>query len=228
MACVAVTRSGYGGLWLFESRSEAETHPLVQYGDSLICGPDDVLTQYNLLDLWWICQAAGGEFLKKRVMTGIPAQGVVRHSKRVEAAREFTGEIWEHLLSAAQPPPEDDAAILYQIRLDRRAVIEEGVRRMADAKKEAAKTESKKEAPAKTAKYADADTIHMLSDKDGKAYGKDNNPKREGSASAQRFALYKDGMSVKQFVDKGGKLADISWDVSKGFIKIEKAPAKAA
>lgn len=48
------------------------------------------------------------------------------------------------------------------------------------------------------------------------------NPKRANSAAGKRFALYKSGMTVQQFLDKGGWRADINWDVKQGFIKVSK------
>lgn len=44
------------------------------------------------------------------------------------------------------------------------------------------------------------------------------NPKR--GASAERFALYRNGMTVADYLEAGGKRADISWDVNKGFIEV--------
>jgi len=46
------------------------------------------------------------------------------------------------------------------------------------------------------------------------------NPKRALSASFDRYALYKDGMPVDTFIEKGGLAADIAYDVKKGFIKL--------
>ena len=52
----------------------------------------------------------------------------------------------------------------------------------------------------------------------------DKNPKREGCASHKAFSLYKTGMTVEQFLAKGGTSADISWDTRKKYIKLS-APA---
>lgn len=49
------------------------------------------------------------------------------------------------------------------------------------------------------------------------------NPKREGSSSYARFENYVDGMTVGQFLQKGGQLADIRWDTSKNFISLEES-----
>lgn len=46
----------------------------------------------------------------------------------------------------------------------------------------------------------------------------DSNPKR--GKAAERFALYKNGMSVDEFVKLGGTVADVRWDMGKGFIKL--------
>lgn len=56
---------------------------------------------------------------------------------------------------------------------------------------------------------------------EGKAYdGKDNNPKRKASKSFEKFAKYKNGMTVQQAVDAGLTGADLSWDTRHKFISI--------
>lgn len=46
------------------------------------------------------------------------------------------------------------------------------------------------------------------------------NPKREGSRAHERFALYKDGMTVGAFLEKGGSLGDLRYDTKHGFVQI--------
>lgn len=53
----------------------------------------------------------------------------------------------------------------------------------------------------------------------------DKNPKREGSAAHGRFALYKDGMTVGEFLEAGGTMGDINFDAGKEFIALEGADA---
>ena len=48
-----------------------------------------------------------------------------------------------------------------------------------------------------------------------------SNPKRVESAAHARFALYKDRMSIKDFLDAGGRSEDILWDLDKEFIELE-------
>jgi len=47
------------------------------------------------------------------------------------------------------------------------------------------------------------------------------NPKREGSAGYKRFALYKNGMHIRDFLQAGGKTIDLDWDRERGFIATE-------
>jgi len=44
------------------------------------------------------------------------------------------------------------------------------------------------------------------------------NPKR--AAAAERFALYKNGMTVDEYISAGGKRADVNWDVGQSFIEV--------
>jgi hypothetical protein len=46
------------------------------------------------------------------------------------------------------------------------------------------------------------------------------NPKRKGSAAHTVYALYKDGMSVADFISAGGNYADLRWDVKHKFVKV--------
>jgi len=81
----------------------------------------------------------------------------------------------------------------------------------AGKKAKAKKTNGSAEAkPSKRAEFA-AKTIKVLAEK---------NPKREGSASFKRFALYKSGMTVGAFVEKGGTLGDVHYDTAHKYISV--------
>lgn len=59
----------------------------------------------------------------------------------------------------------------------------------------------------------------------------DGNPKRRGTASYDRFQLYVDGMTVAQFLAKGGTRGDLTWDQERAFVRLapaDEAEAKAA
>lgn len=47
----------------------------------------------------------------------------------------------------------------------------------------------------------------------------DKNPKREGTKAHQRFALYRSGMKVSEFIAAGGGVNDLAWDSEHGFIR---------
>lgn len=48
----------------------------------------------------------------------------------------------------------------------------------------------------------------------------EENPKRKGSASFDRFKKYADGMTVAEYRKKGGRAADIAYDVAHEYIKL--------
>jgi hypothetical protein len=48
------------------------------------------------------------------------------------------------------------------------------------------------------------------------------NPKKEGTKAHERFALYKKGMTVAEFIAAGGNRADLAWDVEHEFITIRR------
>jgi len=95
---------------------------------------------------------------------------------------------------------------------------EAGATENTEAAAEAGTT--KRQPPKREPKYKPDATITLLADKDGKPYGKDNNPKRQGSKSGERFALYTNGMTVDQAIAAGITRPDLDFDVQKKFISI--------
>ena len=49
------------------------------------------------------------------------------------------------------------------------------------------------------------------------------NPKRKGTLKFQRFDLYKNGMTVGDYIAAGGRSGDINYDVANGYISIAHA-----
>ena len=86
----------------------------------------------------------------------------------------------------------------------------------AAKKAPAKKAAPKKKAPAKAA--AEKETAN--DNRKIKVLVKEN-PKREGSASYDRFELYSDCKTVQDFKDAGGTSADLRHDEEKGFIEIK-------
>jgi len=46
------------------------------------------------------------------------------------------------------------------------------------------------------------------------------NPKREGSASYDRYELYKTSKTVTDFIAAGGTRGDVAYDAKKGYIEL--------
>jgi hypothetical protein len=79
---------------------------------------------------------------------------------------------------------------------------------------------SKRNAPPREKRFPDTYIVRLLSDKDGKKYGPDNNPKKPNSASADRFKLYVDGGSIEDQLKAGIVRGDVYNDVDRGYISI--------
>lgn len=52
----------------------------------------------------------------------------------------------------------------------------------------------------------------------------EKNPKREGSKSHTRFALYRTGMTVSEFIKEGGTFGDLAWDSQRSHITVSAKP----
>lgn len=74
----------------------------------------------------------------------------------------------------------------------------------------AAKPEKAKE-PRKIAGFPDTAKITVLAKE---------SPKRKGSNRDIRFQKYKTGMTIRQYLDAGGRSSDVKVDVEAGHIKI--------
>lgn len=81
----------------------------------------------------------------------------------------------------------------------------------AASRKPRAETSTEKKAPAKRGPkpvHLDTDFIEVLVE----------NPKRKGSEAHARFALYRQGMTVAEFIAAGGRRDDLHWDTGRGFV----------
>ena len=54
------------------------------------------------------------------------------------------------------------------------------------------------------------------------------NPRREGTKAHKRYSLYKSGMTVGEYLKKGGSRGSLRKDVRLKRVKVATAPAKAA
>ena len=83
----------------------------------------------------------------------------------------------------------------------------------AEAPKKSAKAKAAKPAKAKSEAKESTDNrkIKLLTKE---------NPKREGSASYDRYELYRTSKTVADFIAAGGSAADIRYDEAKGHIEV--------
>lgn len=49
------------------------------------------------------------------------------------------------------------------------------------------------------------------------------NPKRAGTKSHERWKLYRDGITIAEYLRNGGTRGDLQWDQERGFIKVDPA-----
>jgi hypothetical protein len=47
------------------------------------------------------------------------------------------------------------------------------------------------------------------------------NPRRESTWGFQSFALIKNGMSLDNYITKGGRMKDLRWDLAHGYCHLE-------
>lgn len=212
MTVLVVTCNGLGDLFLAKDFEEADLHPLVQYGDAVI-RDEEHLFKCLLPDE--ILRLVTDEF--REIVANAVRESTGRASF-VEACLRHRERIWSNLIRSAAQLPKDPAVICELIRADRIRTLRQQKETRVMAKKDE-NTEPKAETWAGHALTA---KIRMGKDKDGKPFGVENNPKREGSKSHARFALYTDGMTIQSLRDAEGSMAaDVAYDKNKGYITVE-------
>lgn len=225
---IAVTRNGLGDFYSFQTRSAADLHPIVQYGDVICDGPESVARQYNQLEMPDLLRRLGNEGFRGEVLAAISSS-----LGWVGAMQRYSPGIWDAMVRIASRPPTDPAEVVSVVVRDRKLSIIESMSRERGEKKMTAEDQVKEPKAAKEPKapkeraepttmggYKLTDTITLLADKEGKPYGADNNPKKAGSQTHARFAKYVTGQTVKDAYDAGVAAGDFAYDVSKNFISI--------
>jgi hypothetical protein len=49
----------------------------------------------------------------------------------------------------------------------------------------------------------------------------EGNPKRDGMYARRRYACYRDGMTITDYIMSGGSREALDWDVEQGIIRLE-------
>lgn len=212
---IVITRGGYGDVLRFSSVTEATGHHLVVPGDAFLAQPRDVFREYSWYDLDRLLHVLGSASLTRLVKDADPGpeySNTVRR-RRVEPTTE---NIWETMVKVSKVPGPTNRKLKESTMAEAKAKAAPKA-----AAKKAVKAKIESNGAGRKSRVDEAAVIKMLKDKDGNLYGKDNNPKRAGSDSAKRFAAYKDGMTVGDYLKKsGGTPADLAWDSKHGFIKV--------
>lgn len=210
---------------MFPSHQEAWEHPLIQIGDVVMGSPSDIRRFYNLLYIGDLLAKMEDEDLRQHVSQDL--ESAKTHAELDRVYSTWAEHIWKRLKVVSGVPPSDPGEVWNLIVSDRLR-YNDGIkeRKMNDKTAAAAATgaatgaaEKPKAAP-RAPKFAPEGKITFLKDKEGNLFGPDNNPKREGSAAHARFKMYKNGMTVKDFLEAGGKATDLDWDVKKEFVKV--------
>lgn len=85
-----------------------------------------------------------------------------------------------------------------------------------------ASTTSKKVVRKNTKAQAAAIERHRLNPQMSIVKLADGNPRRKGTFGYKSFDKIKNGMTVEQFVEKGGRLRDLHWDLERKHVKLTK------
>jgi hypothetical protein len=217
MVCVAVTRGGFGAIFKFESERDAFFHPVVQYGDAIIQGPDDLLKLYNRLEWTRLMSAAGyqNQILQEAMIHLGVTEGRLARAKSAP-------DIWRLLCERAKDPPNTLGEIVDIVRADRTASDQpKETKRMSEAQT----TETTKTpASPRTGNVDPTASINFGVDKEGKPYGAENLPYRADSNRAGRFLKLQPGMTAADAVKAGIPARYLEVMHEKGFIVLNPPP----
>lgn len=238
MVVFAVTRAGRGDVFAFQGVLAADDHPLVQSGDAIITTQAGIRQSLTMPECAMLAEKLGDRDLASEI------RECPNGDSKTTAVRFAMEKLWERLKQRAPQAPTDPARVYALIVADRRATRATGIhlrprgdfsmteetqtiepKATETTSSAVAETAASTEKPAhrpipKEPKFAETSVIKFGADKDGKSYGPEHNPKKPGSASADRFAKYRDGMTVKEALDAGVIRGDLDHDTKKGFITI--------
>ena len=220
MACLVVTQNGLGSVLLFKSKTEARLHPVPQAYDVFAENPRDLVNQYGRNEIEPLLRFALGRD-RSRVVDALEGWRSAPLPK--ELPFEFCETIWMMYVDKAVKPQTDAVDIVNTIKEDRRALETKSLRSRPESenpgeyppivkpKGNRTMTTAAAEKKTRAPRTPDDATITLKTDK---------NPKRAGSKSFERFAAYKDGMTVKEAKEAGITAADIDYDSKHDYISI--------
>jgi len=229
VTAIVVTRAGKGEVYSFKTVLLADNHPITQFGDPIMSESAHLRQCLTLAE----CSAVANKIRESTLAKEI------RDCHKSDVKRMMS-QLWDSLEKNASPPPLEPSEVVKIITGDRIATRSTGIhirprgdfemtehahQEATEGNEAAAATDAEvvktKHRPIpKDPKYPATGVIKLLEDKEGKQFGADHNPKKAGSASADRFAKYTDGMTIEQARNAGILNGDFDNDTTKGFISV--------
>jgi hypothetical protein len=211
--CIVLTRNGCGDVWVFSNIKTARLHPIPQIDDVYATSAGNLVEQYGRGLINDLLRFAEGRDRARL----IDAFETWRNGASLSP--EVKELLWSKVYQAGATPPDDPAEIVRIIKEDRlfregRVLrsINTGERSSANPATTRKEMEMSEAARRRTDENA---TITVLG-KDGNG----ENPKRAGSKAFDRFALYENGMTVREAKAAGVQATDIAYDFDHKFIEL--------
>ena len=149
MACLVITRNGWGDVLLFDTEDEARYHPVTQDGDAIIVDPEDLAYEYNRIE--W------SRLLFFADIDDLALRDAMPTLSKIEAKSAQLGScrrIYDRLIKRAQRAPNDRDGVFAMVARNRKALTYKENRMSVEPDKDltpeeqAAKAEERKAAKA--------------------------------------------------------------------------------
>ncbi len=212
MHCIVLTRNGYGDAWRFSDRRAARLHPIAQMDDVYATNGTELVEQYGRGLIDDLLRFAEGRDRARLVNAfEVWKQGGI-------IPPDIRELLWSKVYAAALPPPTDPDEIVRIIKTDR--LFREGrVLRSIGLDDRSAAFHPTNNNRKRDIQMADRNRIDDNSVITIKTEG-GANPKRAGSKAFDAFALYEDGMTVKEAKAAGISATDVAYNYAKGYIDL--------
>ena len=208
MSVVGVTEEGWGRVHVRGARTELPRGVDVVMGSS-----PEVADHYLAAEVEEVVRRCGDARLAAECGRAARLPGTERVRRR--GLEPLLPEVWAVLLRSDG------------VRIRKRNMTEAAAATGGDTK---TKTKAKAAPAKKTAtepkgrpgRFRGDQKITLMKNAEGKAYGRDNNPKRPGTDAAAQFEKYRDGMTVDEYREAVGTKALflLGYDVDHKFISI--------
>lgn len=210
--CVVLTRNGCGDAWRFSDLRAARLHPIPQLDDVYASNADQLVEQYGRGLIDDLLRFAEGRDRARLVN----AFEVWRSG--LSLPQEIRELLWSKVYGAAATPPNDPAELIRIIKGDRlfregRVLRSIGLNERSPAFTPSNNKRGNEKMADRKSRINENDVITITTE--GGA-----NPKRAGSKAFEQFALYQDGMTVKEAKEAGINATDIAYNVAHDFISL--------